>query len=75
MALHSVLELTPAADITLYTSTGTVEPAYVLFSWTKSAPVGLEVLFVPLLKSCDSTLKKSDEKTPDSLELELTISL
>ena len=75
MALHRVLALTPAADATLYTSTGTVEPAYVLFNCTRSSPVVLEVPLVPLLKSWDRTLRKSDEKIPDWPELELTMSL
>ncbi len=74
IALHKVLALTPASEETLYTSTGTVEPAYVLFKVAKSAvEVELVVLLVLLLKSADNTERKSDEKTPSALELELTM--
>ena len=38
-----------------------------------AAEVEFVVLFVLLLKSDDNTDRKSDEKTPSSLELELTI--
>jgi hypothetical protein len=65
-AAHRLLALTFEEEETLYTSTGTDAPAYVLFKDRfVSAAVELVLLLVPLLvKSAERALRKSLENAP-----------